>query len=126
VWYNLQHSGPTGQVDVYGNPTHYCAKHELPQAFQAGLEHEGVLTGTIVSHVEVFRRWFNNNPAQDSVEKAVVYVPDVNGGDPALWVVNADIARVENAAAADPNQKHTNDVPPGQVQLAVFPCRLRF
>jgi hypothetical protein len=125
-WYNLQHTGPTGQIDMNGNPIHYCAKHELPQVYQAGLEHEGIRTGTIVSHVQVFRQWFRSNPVQDSVEKAVVFVPDLGGYDPARSIINGDIARVESAAIADPNQRHTDVIPPGQVQLALFPCQVRF
>jgi hypothetical protein len=100
----------------------------LPKVFGAALEHEGVKAGAIVSHVEVFRRWFNNNPAQDSLEKTVVYVPDLNGYDPARAILNTEVANVESAAVADPDQGHTNALPPnvpGKVQPAVLPCQVR-
>jgi hypothetical protein len=129
AWYSLQHWGPTGQVDANGNPIHFCAHNELPQVFQAALEHEGAVTGPIVSHVAIFQRWFANHPAQDSIEKAIVFVPELGGYDARQAILNREVATVESDARSDPDQGHTNVLPPaipGKVQPAQLPCQMRF
>jgi hypothetical protein len=124
AWYNLQHPGPTGQTDPNGNGTHYCAHSELPEMYAAGLQHEGVTAG-LVSHIEIFKRYFKDNPEQDSLEAAVAYREDPTY-DPAAVIASVDVAAVMTRAVADPKQRHTSDVPPGLVELAVFPCQPRF
>lgn len=127
AWYNLQKTGPTGQLDGAGNATHYCATWELAPALASALDHEGLTHGPIVSHIDVFKDWFKNHPDQDSIEAAIRYRPDLLPSETAASsIANGEMARIVDRAFADPDQRHTNDIIPGRVQPAIWPCQMRF
>jgi hypothetical protein len=129
VWYNLQHWG------VYHDPQtgapfgHYCDKSELPAILRDARGHEGSIPWDGTSHVDIFQVWVNHHPtAQNDVEAAVAYEPDLSSrgmtvGD---WFSSIWLQYVRRPLITDPDQRHTNDVPPGKVDVVLLPCALRF
>jgi hypothetical protein len=126
AWHNLQHHGP------YTNPTngatgHYCSKWELPHVLREARRHEGSIPSAQTSHADVFRRWVNTHAPQDSLDAAVVYVPDFGGSiTPMDWAQAVFDEHVKGPMMRDPQQRHANAIPPGSVDPAAFPCALRF
>jgi hypothetical protein len=122
VWYQLQHVGPwTDPLTGLVHP--HCAQHQLPLLRTEARRHEGSLSWSQTSHVDVFHRWKNTNTPQDSLEAAVAYRPV---GGSAIWSGGVYSQFVRGPMMTDANQRHVNAVPPGMVNLAVFPCKLRF
>jgi hypothetical protein len=122
AFYNMQHSG----IDpVTGDP--FCSKSQMPLIERGAREHEGIINGAIVSHMDVYRTWFSSHAPQDSMESVVGFHSDFH----ASWGFK-DLVEVEwsqnvaDPAYSDPDQRHTTDVPPGLVQLPTVPCRPRF
>jgi hypothetical protein len=126
VWYNLQHYG--SYVDpVTGGIGHYCAKHELPGFMPDVRGHEGSIPWSYTSHVDVFRGWLKNHRPQDDMEAVVVYKPNLAGAMTlADWFSIAFQQYVRTPMMSDPDQNHTTGSPPGRVDVAAFPCALRF
>ena len=122
-FYQLQHSG----VDpVTGDP--FCSKGQLHHVETGARRHEGLLASSLVSHIEVYELWFSTNSPQVSMERIVLHrgmLPDSNFTF-AHWVEAEFVENVSQPSAADPNQRHTTDIPPGLVAFPPVPCRPRF
>lgn len=120
--YQKQRSG----VDpVTGQP--FCTKNQFTSAIQtAARQHEGLVSGPTPSHVAVYRRWFNNNTPQDSMEAVIGFLSDFSADYPFGAFVDAEFdEHVASAARHDPDQNHPNETPPGLVSYPTVPCRPR-
>lgn len=119
-FYNQQHPGTDPAT---GDP--HCKKSEMGAVETGARQHEGISPSPALSHVEVYQRWFRNNAPQDSMEAAVVFAPALTY--PLADYYEAEyVAMVATPAKNDPNQRHTNNVPPGLVPFPSVPCRPRF
>jgi hypothetical protein len=121
-FYQLQHSG----IDpVTGDP--FCSKGQLSQLERAARQHEGLVSSSLTSHIEVHERWFRNNTPQDSLERVTAFQGSIPHGLTFNELVDAAFERyVSTPAVSDPNQNHTTGTPPGLVAFPAVPCRPRF
>ena len=120
--YQMQHSGSdpvTGQA--------YCSKGQFTNGLQtAARRHEGITSGVTMSHVEVYRRWLRNEEPEKAMEAVLGwesdYTVDYTFAEHAADRFNE---HVTDPALKDPNQRHTNETPPGLVPFPTVPCKPR-
>ena len=121
-FYQLQKSGAD---PVTGDP--FCSKGQMSQIERAARQHEGLVSSSLISHIEVYERWFRNNTPQDSLERLTAFQGSIPLGLTFSDLVDAAFERyVSTPAISDPNQNHTTGNAPGLVAFPAAPCRPRF